>query len=207
MFKRLLTASATTFLMFAAAPKMFAQLAFTTNANGSNAQSSLLSDYLQKKKSRGGDHEIIHAVGGGILLSGNAATYTLNYFPRMPLTPNFSIGAPIGLGFSFNADAFAGSSATFGVELPITADLNFGAGATPENDASFGGFVGAGLGYAYVASSFGGASGSTGAFGLVGHAGIRFKARGSTYYGRAGYLYNLKKSDESVISISGGYTF
>jgi hypothetical protein len=202
MLKKTWIAGVTTFLMFAIAPKMSAQLNVTSGTALTSEQPAILADYLSsKKKSRSSDGSFQHSVGGGLLYGNGALAYIFSYYPRFVIGTNFSIGAPIGLGLSYNSRV----GGSFGLELPLTADFNFGSRAAGNSGDSFGGFIGAGVGYGIVASSESN-SGASG-FGLVGHGGLQFNYNGANYYARVAYLYNLKVAAESIISLTAGLNF
>src|SRR5882757_7984920 len=73
------------------------------------------------------------------------------YFPRYNVMENgnssISVGVPLGLGFGSASNLSDGSSSLyFGFDAPLVVDFNFGAKATSESDAGFGGYVGGGFG-------------------------------------------------------------
>jgi hypothetical protein len=88
--------------------------------------------------------------------SASASFYGISWYPRYMVTNKISVGAPLTLGFSGSANSQTGSSFSFGLDVPVAVDYNFGygaAGGEEESDATFGGFIGGGFGYTKSASS------------------------------------------------------
>ncbi|MEN9610979.1 MAG: hypothetical protein RLZZ628_1793 [Bacteroidota bacterium] len=210
MFKQFSSVIIPLFLILFTAPKVSAQLALTSSDHHANAQSAMLADYKgsYKKRARSSDMEFMQAVGGGILLSSNASAYFISYFPRIAFNEHFSVGVPLGIGFGGTYNSRFGAVGSLALELPLTADFNFGNRSTAYNEDSFGGFIGAGVGYGFVAASDeSGRGGLVSATGLVGHGGLRFRLMDKNFYVRASYLLNLKSTAQSIVSLSSGYSF
>jgi hypothetical protein len=109
----------------------------------------------------------------GLALLGYNARYN---FMKISKKANLSVSAQPGLGLSAHADNIYGSSYQFGFDFPVIVDLNFGAfaykpkasrsskgglrsrgsGSSRSKNQNFsaGGYVGAGLSYTYVSSSW-----------------------------------------------------
>lgn len=83
----------------------------------------------------------------------------LTWYPRYIFSEtgsgSLSIGIPLSLGASGSVNSRTGGNFSFGLDIPVAVDYNFGFGAFPdeESDAGFGGFLGAGFGYTTTASS------------------------------------------------------
>lgn len=115
-------------------------------------------------------------------------------FMKISKKANLSVSAQPGLGLSAYASNY-GSSYQFGFDIPVIVDLNFGAFAykpkasrsskgglrsrgsgsarSKKQDFSAGGYVGAGLSYTYVSSSY---NDPVSIPGLITNAGVRFNS-------------------------------
>jgi hypothetical protein len=113
----------------------------------------------------------------------SSSFYGASWYPRYIVNSNISIGVPLTLGFSGSSNSRTGASGSFGLDLPIAVDYNFGYGAdgnTEDSDASFGGFAGGGFGYTIAAESdpyYGSSSAKT--YGPMVHGGVRFPIQGT----------------------------
>lgn len=108
----------------------------------------------------------------------------LTYHPRIAFKINrgasYSIGAPVSLGFSFNASTTGESSSSLAYGIPVTFDLNLGYGCLNRSRNDFGGYFGVGYGvygFSYVANrdfNTRGESGFLNNHGLYAHGGVRW---------------------------------
>ncbi|PKP04305.1 MAG: hypothetical protein CVU11_05370 [Bacteroidetes bacterium HGW-Bacteroidetes-6] len=136
------------------------------------------------------------------------------YYPRINLSDsrdnNFSIGAPIALGFSGSFSSSSGSSFSFGLDLPVMFDYSFGHGSAERNKDGFGGFIGAGFGYTLSSYSYeswyGNVSETASTAGPAFHAGIRFplsiKGNDMSYTIRFMYKLGLDENRFKVFGFS-----
>ncbi|MFY7978508.1 MAG: hypothetical protein ACOVON_00575 [Sediminibacterium sp.] len=90
--------------------------------------------------------------------------YGFTYSPRLNFLEvatdvNLSVGSHLSGGFSLNSRT--GGSAL--VDIPLTCELNLGHAANSDASSNFGGFIGGGIGYNYMAyeDTWGGGSAST----------------------------------------------
>jgi hypothetical protein len=131
-------------------------------------------------------------IGAGKLSEGgfseklSAAFYGLSWYPRYMLNSNISVGVPLTLGFSGSFNSRTGGTGSFGLDLPVAVDYNFGYGAdgnTEDSDATFGGFAGGGFSITKSSSSeqsaFGSYSTSASSYGPMAHGGVRFPIQGT----------------------------
>jgi hypothetical protein len=174
------------------------------------------------------------AIGGGLLYGsgklpqgaeeGSEKPTILGYgifvHPRFNVTETesgaVSIGIPATLGFSGTVNSREGGSMSITADLPVTADYNFGAGSTEDNESGFGGFIGAGFGYTYTNQTYDysipGATvgyeqlkGST--YGPLVNAGIRASITDKTYFLRVFYKIGLEKEKFKTFGASVGVSF
>jgi len=146
--------------------------------------------------------------------------YGVFLHPRFNVTETesgaVSIGIPatIGLGGSYNSRE--GSTLSILADLPITAEYNFGAGSSEDNESGFGGFIGAGFGYTYSNQSYDySIPGATVAYaqlkgssyGPLAHAGIRAVINEKTYFLRLSYKIGLESEKFNTIGASVGVSF
>ena len=151
-----------------------------------------------------------HSAGGAYYLTSSIGAPAITYSPRLNLLQmsdeaTLSLGTHIGLGLVYNSRAGASS---FALDLPIVAELNLGHASSPESDAVFGGFIGAGYGINKMgaAGAFGGETND--AAGIVLNGGIRANIRESFPLGlRVSYLINTKEGNEDVIGVGIFYNF
>jgi hypothetical protein len=143
------------------------------------------------------------------------------YFPRYNLIEgnrsSLSIGIPFTIGFMGDYDIDEGGAVTLLVDLPLTADYNFGAAATKDKETKFGGFVGAGFGYTYsnynkeffVPSSSDSYEQVRGvSYGPLTHAGIRVPIGWDlAIFARAFFKVGLENARFKTFGVSGGLSF
>jgi hypothetical protein len=143
--------------------------------------------------------------------------YGIFYYPRYNLTETetgaLSIGVPLSAALSGSVNSREGGSISILADLPITLDYNFGAGSTVDNEAGFGGFLGAGFSYTYsnyteefyipgVASSYEQIKGST--YGPLVHGGIKAYIGEKTYFLRGFYKMGLEKAKFKTFGVAVG---
>jgi len=124
-----------------------------------------------------------------------AAVPGIFYKATLGLTDNFAISAYPFIGFAGSANSRTGGSGSFGVELPINAELWLGS----MDDGAF--FLGGGFNMAFMATSgYGGGSIVGPQFALGGQFTIQDRLVGI----RVGYTHgiNSTKIDDSTITIS-----
>lgn len=122
--------------------------------------------------------------------------YGFNYSPRLNFLElgndlNLSIGSHLGGGFSLNSR----TGGTALLDIPLTCELNFGHAANSDASSDFGGFVGGGFGYNYMAyeSTWGGGTSSTA--GIYVDGGVKFMFREQSYGVKVSYLKGLSGSN------------
>ena len=111
--------------------------------------------------------QIHHSIGAGLVIGtgkipkgaeqGSETPTILGfgvfYHPRYNITETengaISVGLPLTLGISGSVNSREGGSISIIADLPITADYNFGAGSSENNESAFGGFIGGGFSYTY----------------------------------------------------------
>ncbi|AKP52277.1 hypothetical protein CA2015_2870 [Cyclobacterium amurskyense] len=115
-----------------------------------------------------------------------------------------SVGTHLGLGFS--ADTSTGS-ASFALDLPVVAEINFGHGAHADTRSSVGGYAGVGYGINRLGggSDFDGVS-TNKASGPVLNGGVRALINGIPVGLRVSYLLNMEEGG-NVAGIGAFYTF
>lgn len=127
---------------------------------------------------------------------------------------NISVGVPISLLISFSAVNKEGKKGAVGINLPTTAEYNFGLGAEPmgvESKSKFGGFIGGGFNYTYTTASstffavnninFGTPiKGIT--YGPMVHIGLRAMLSGIPYTLRFFYSSGLEKAKLKMLGVS-----
>lgn len=95
-----------------------------------------------------------HSIGVGVLAGGEGIGLGSVYSPRINIV-KMGEGATASVGTHFalaaNTDS-EGSQSFFGIEIPIMFELNFGAKSHPDNQNSFGGFLGMGYGFSSISS-------------------------------------------------------
>ena len=143
---------------------------------------------MAQKTSGGGFREGSTDIGPVIGLGGIGGTLSFGgRFERaIKRLPDLGDGV---LAFQLSADYYSFSN-TFGTVgykfkyIPIGATANY---HIKVNDSKFDPFVGAGLGYAIVSSSYSGVGGSASALYFIGRAGLRYyMANGVALYGDVG---------------------
>jgi len=121
-----------------------------------------------------------HSIGPAILASEETIGAGLVYSPRINIIHfNDAITTSIGTHIALAANTDEEIGSFIGVELPIMLELNFGANSYPENDSSFGGFIGVGYGFSTFSASDPGETFTKGVFynvgfSIQGNLGIRF---------------------------------
>jgi hypothetical protein len=112
----------------------------------------------------------MHSVGGTVsVMIGALDQYNednsvitrsdLTYFPRYNFVESenssISVGMPFGAGLSIVKDNYSGQSGlSWGLDFPLVVDYNIGAKSTPDHEGTFGGYFGAGYGYALTSIKF-----------------------------------------------------
>ena len=144
-----------------------------------------------------------HAAGGSIVvaLSGEAGSPMLNYNARLNIVEmsddmSFSISATPGVFLSLSVNSRTGGEGGVGLDLPLTADLNFGAFSTYDYSTSVGAFVSGGAGLTMIAGDYG----NIVAYGPLARAGVRANILDMyklTLW--SGIMYNVHKQDLEVI--------
>ena len=153
-----------------------------------------------------------HSLGGSVYLSENVSAPGILYSPRLNFLElgdeiTVSVGTHLGLGFSLNADSQGGGSGSFALDLPVVAEINFGQGANPDTQSSFGGFAGLGFGISKMGASDAMGDGYNDAAGVVINGGLRAIIRDKAVGLRVSYLLNIKKDNSSVLGVGLFYTF
>lgn len=118
-----------------------------------------------------------------------------SYFPRFNLSEtdntSFSIGFPLGAGIGILTSGGNAQGISWGFDLPIAADYNFGCRSTPDNEKNFGGYFGAGFSYMYTAWNAGDGTEHANSYGPVGRAGIRFSSANARWNVTIGLFFKL----------------
>lgn len=127
--------------------------------------------------------------------TGGIAVPGVFYKATLGLADHFGISAYPFLGLSFSANSQTGSSGSFGISLPIAAELYAG----DMDDACF--IAGAGFSYTFLASSY---SGSGSVVGPMLQVGGQFNLREKLVGIRLSYTIGLNKSkfDDSSITVT-----
>jgi hypothetical protein len=171
----------------------------------------------------------MHSLGATIMFgngksvddgSGGSSTPTiglnaLTYYPRINLVESdnssVSVGVPLSLGFQGSVNSQTGSSIVFGYDLPLAVDYNMGHKSTPENEAGFGGYIGAGFGYTHTSVSIsdnflGDYAATANSYGPMVRAGIRFGfpwgEKEMSYTIGGWYKFGLEKEGYKTIGIN-----
>lgn len=112
--------------------------------------------------------EYMHSVGLNYLMYSRTVA-TTNYLDGVPMaeysprfnilaigeTGRFSVGSHVGLGFGFQGNAQTGTSGSFGFNVPLLAQVNFGKGSSKSTEAKpFGFYAEAGYTVASLNSTF-----------------------------------------------------
>lgn len=142
------------------------------------------------------------------------------YHPRFNIsegeTSAISIGIPLTLGFTGSYNSREGGNMSLLVNLPLTVDYNFGAGAIEEAESGFGGFIGAGFGYTHSSNTnefyIPGVVNMTEqvkgtSYGPLVNGGIRALIGERTYFLRAFYKMGLEKAKFGLFGASVGVSF
>jgi hypothetical protein len=185
--------------------------------NSDNVRTSVdgaASDFMHfnfKKKNRGGP-DPRQAFTGVLFLGldgGSSGFYGGGYNFAYPLKEILDGGLFIAcnpsLGLSGSANSRTGSSISFGLDVPIMAELHLG------EVEGFGGILGLGVAYSYMSSSE--VEIAHKAIGPVASAALRVPIAGQTYLLRASYQLNLTKtkvldySTGDVLGFSIGWVF
>ena len=157
--------------------------------------------------------EVMHALGGGIVLSSCCGGPNFIYNPRvvvLEIADELTLAAvsypALGLFFQYNSRV--GGELFFSFDLPIMAEIAIGCGSSEYADANIGAYAGAGLGYHFSTDGFNGFV----ALGPIVDFGIRFYLRelgsGRYYHIREGtyslhvsYLPSLLAAGGAVLSV------
>lgn len=105
----------------------------------------------------------------------------LTYFPRWSFAEyenaSFTVGFPLAAGIGFVRDVSGdGAGISWGADAPIALDYNIGLQSTPDNDQTFGGYIGAGFGYMYTGMNMGDGANHFSTYGPIARGGIRFSS-------------------------------
>jgi hypothetical protein len=157
-----------------------------------------------------GQVSFMHAVGAGSYFSGLAAAPGIMYAPRLNVISfsdelSLSVASNIALGFALSSRE---GLRAFAFSVPVHILFNGGHAATPDSDATFGGFAGAGFAFTSI--------GSTSAFGAdysrsIGPSvtgGVRFYFRTTASIDlRVSYVIGVVKKGPNTFAIGALYTF
>lgn len=150
-----------------------------------------------------------HSLGVSYYSSSLASAPGIMYSPRINFIElsdetTISAGTHLGLGILYNSGEGASS---FVLDLPIVAEINFGHGANPDTESSFGGFAGLGFGISKISSASAFGTDYNNAAGIVINGGIRTIIKEKPLGLRVSYLLNTKEGYKNVIGIGVFYTF
>lgn len=138
--------------------------------------------------------EFMHEGGAALYFGNEIAAPAIMYSPRLNISEigdgTFSIGAHPALGFYLSSNDYYGENFII-IDLPFLAEVNFGYGASDNNDDGVGVYAGAGLGVSIFSTSYAGGSG----FGPVANAGFRFPLQGRPLDLRVAYDLDLIEDD------------
>ena len=133
----------------------------------------------------------------------------ITYFPRYNFVENenssIDIGAPLGIGFGIANSTYGDPAFLFAYDHPAVVDYNIGCKSTPDNDNTFGGYVGAGFGYYHVSvsgSSYSDFKGGT--YGPIARAGVRIGSEKESWRGHAltiGFYYKKGLEDAKLTTV------
>jgi hypothetical protein len=145
-----------------------------------------------------------HSIGASIYASDEAMVPAGTYSPRINILQlgeelTVSAGTHLGLGLTYNSNTGNGS---YVLDLPIMAEINYGAASSVDSFKSFGAFAGIGLGISRLGNSDYFYSGYTKAHGLIVNGGLRGDVLGQSLGLRLSYLSNF--SDDLL---TGGNVF
>ncbi len=128
----------------------------------------------------------ISAIVGDVKTNNGSESFGLSqtnftYFPRYNFIENqnssLSVGAPLGIGIAIVRSTIGDDAGiSFAYDIPVVVDFNIGCKSTPDNENSFGGYLGAGFGYYKINisnSSYLNYSGAT--YGPLLRGGFRFR--------------------------------
>jgi hypothetical protein len=152
----------------------------------------IISLFLQNKETLG--QSFSHSLGTAILAGEEAVGLGLVYSPRINVIKfheaiTASLGTHIAIAANASDDGAGSTTQNFiGFEFPIMAELNFGKNSHPENESSFGGFIGIGYGISTLSQSD---PGEAFAKGLIYNAGLRFRGDWGV---RFAYLENFNSN-------------
>jgi len=118
-----------------------------------------------------------HSLGAGILLGEEGGGFGSIYSPRINILQvgegmTTSIGTHFALALNTQDEGSSTSQSFIGIELPIMLELNLGANSHPNNNNSFGGFLGIGYGFSSLSQAD---PGEVMVKGVFYNAGLRFK--------------------------------
>lgn len=144
-----------------------------------------------------------HTLGAAAYSSSNALVPAVVYSPRVNFLQlaseaTVSAGTHLGFGFNYSSDQ---TGNYFAYELPLVAELNLGAGSSPDSDVGFGGFLGLGYGINKIGSPGDGAAYNN-ASGIYVNAGLRAIINDQPMGLRVSYLMNNKVGFSDVVGIS-----
>ena len=103
----------------------------------------------------------------------------LTYFPRLNFiegeNSSVSVGVPLSAGLSVARNTFDNEAGlSYSLDFPLVLDYNLGAKSTPDNEGSFGGYLGGGFGYSLTSIKFGDGTTNANSYGPLFRGGVRF---------------------------------
>ena len=112
------------------------------------------------------------------------------FFLRRNVSEGENSSLSIGTPFSLGIGGVDQGGAFFVADVPVTADFNIGCKSTPETESGFGGFIGGGFGYTYLAYTESYYGGPVKHYGPLVQAGIRFRySKNSSSAIEIGFFY------------------
>jgi len=100
------------------------------------------------------------------------------YMPRLIFgekeSSSFSLGFPISAGVGFGSDVFGDTHVYYGGELPLVFDFNKGRKSSPDNEDSFGWYIGTGFSYTLTNWTTGSSTDKLNSYGPLVRFGVRF---------------------------------
>jgi hypothetical protein len=193
--------------------KIFVAMIFMTLFGGSAALAQTFMHSLGASILFGNGKAVDDGAGGSI--TPTLGLEAITYYPRINLiesdNSSISVGIPLSLGFQGSVNTQTGSSIAFGYDLPLVVDYNMGHKSTLDNEAGFGGYIGAGFGYTHTSVSIsdnylGDYSATANTYGPLVRAGIRFGIpwgeKEYSYTIGGWYKFGLEKDGFKTIGIN-----
>ena len=87
---------------------------------------------------------------------------------------SFSLGSPVSVGVGFAKDFYGDTHIYYGGELPLVIDFNKGRKSTPDNEDSFGWYIGSGFSYTLTNWTDGNSTEKLNSYGPLVRFGVRF---------------------------------